>query len=258
MKSMGRSFGAILILAGLLMPGCGGGKINGGDDDGKYTLEVIAEKNLDSGQDYLYVRFLRDGVTVSQGYVKVDGDSLTMSASGQASRTYAGNHFTHSANVVVFAEDPENDFSFQGTVQMPSSFSISDITSPANRIWQPNKGNVSLEWFLATSVSGYFISVRPRSSTSTAPGLADFVAGGQYTFSPLEAFFDPVTDELVSDIYDFQIIGYNQTFVRRPTATYMSPSSGFNPTTSTGQITAYLGAAVVTARESITAEELNP
>lgn len=257
---MKRCCGAILILTLAVLSGCGGAKPNNGGDDGRYTLEILAEKNLDTGLDHLYVRFLRDGLTVSEGYVMVDGDSLTMSASGQASRIYPGDHFTHMTDVLVHAADPDNSFSFQAAVRMPGSVAISDITSPANRIWRPGTGNVSLTWFLADMVTGYFISVQPRSAGSPAPGLTELVAGGSYTFSPLDAFYNPVGGELVADIYDIQIIGYNQTYVRRalPSPTYKSPNAAFPVTTQTSTLTARVGAAVVTARESVSAEPLNP
>ncbi len=168
--------GLVFVVVLLVLSGCGGGKGTNGDD-ARYTLELVVEKNLDDGQDYLYVRFLRDGIAVVDGYVDVDGDSVALSASGQASKTYSSDHFNHGASIQIMAFDPANDFLYSDAIVMPSAFTIA-VTPEAARVWQPSDGNIRVELTsLATPTSGYFVSITPSDPRFDGAG---FDRGRQY------------------------------------------------------------------------------
>ena len=246
---------AVSLVFALMIAGCGGGGPTNGGDDAKYALEVMVEKNLDEGQDHLYIRFLRDGISITEGYVIVDGDSLATSASGQASQSYSSSRYSHGQTVAVTAVDPEESFTHSTSVTIPSTFTV-EVTSPANLIWQPNKGNVSLTWLLATPVVGYILSVDPRKSGTTAPGLTEIISGGSHSFVPEDVFYNQQTSELVSDFYDVKIVAYNGSFVRRTGAPYRSPDIAFPLTIDEDQISGRVGALVVSSRKTIQAMPL--
>lgn len=248
--------GLVCIAILLLFAGCGGGKITGGGE-AQYTLELVVEKNIDDGQDYLYAKFLRNGIAIVDGYIDVNGDSLPTSASGQVSKMYSSDHFTHGATVQITAVDPDSSFQYSGTVVMPSAFAIS-VTPEAARIWQPGDGNIRVELTtLATPTTGYFVSITPSDPNSTAPGLTEIVNTGQlYTFSPFDAFYNLQTNELQDDVYLIRMIAYNQTFVKRPNANYKSPSITFPQTISASQISGKIAAVVVAAHDQVSAMPL--
>ncbi|MBD3298570.1 MAG: hypothetical protein GF341_07950, partial [candidate division Zixibacteria bacterium] len=208
---------AVALLAAIFVSGCGGGgDINGGGD-AEYTLELVAEKDLGNQVDYLHIRFLKDGISVVDGYVKVNDDSLSLTASGYAFTTYAGSHFSHGEEITIEAGDPAEEFIYTDSVFMPTGLTV-DVVPEADTIWQPTDGAVNIDWTLSNPVSGYIVSVTPRLPDSPAPGLASEAVGGSFSFSPVEVFFDQLTDTLVSDLYDVRVVAYNRTYVRRTSA----------------------------------------
>lgn len=248
--------GLVCIAILLLFSGCGGGDITGGEE-AQYTIELVVEKNLDEGQDYLYAKFLRDGIAVVGGYIEVDGDSLVLSASGKVSKVYESDHFTAGGTVQIMAVDPDSNYQYTGAIVMPSAFSIS-VTPEAARIWQPGDGNIRVELTtLASPTSGYFVSITPSDPNSTAPGLTQVVNTGQlYTFSPYDAFYNLQTNELQDDVYIIRMITYNETFVKRPSADYLSPSITFPQNVSKSAITGRIAAVVVAPHDQVSAMPL--
>lgn len=251
-----------LILIGLfgilIVAGCSGGsKITGGGN-AQYTLEVVAERNLDDHADYLYVRFLRDGITVTDGYVKVDGDSLSLSARGEAFASYNSGHFAFGMPIQIDAQDPDSGYSYQTSITLPSTMSA-EVVPEADSIWQPNKGTLSIQFTLASPAAGYILSVTPRTIGTAAPGYATDAATGQLvSFSPLEAFYNQQTDDLVSDYYDVRMIAYNGTFMAPPNSPYVLPDKMYPATLDTDELTTYISAQVVSSRAVIEAMELQP
>ncbi len=249
---------AVALLAALFVSGCGGGgDINGGND-AQYTLEILAEKDLDEQVDYLHIRFLKDGISVIDGFVTVNGDSLGLTASGNAFETYPNSHFPHGEEIEIEAVDPEEQFIYTDSVFMPIGLTV-DVVPEADTIWQPTDGAVNIQWSLSNPVSGYIVSVTPRTPGNPAPGLAEEVVGNSFSFSPLEVFYDQLTDTLVSDLYDVRMVAYNRTYVRRPSAPYvLLPTSVFPLTTDTDEMAARISAVVISPRAVIVAQQLNP
>jgi hypothetical protein len=247
---------ALLIIT--IAAGCGGGRLTDGDDDASYTLEVVAEKDLGTQVDWLHIRFLKEGVTVVDGYVKVNSDSLSLTASGYALRSFAGSQYPHGEEIQIEAVDPDAQFVYRDSVYMPTTLGV-DVVPEADTVWQPNDGAVSIQWSLADSVDGYIVSVTPRTPGNPAPGLAEETVGGSFSFSPVEVFYDPLTDTLVSDLYDVRVVAYNQTFVQRQQSPYvLPPTSAFPPTTDNNDIAARISAIVISPRAVIAAQKLNP
>lgn len=248
----------LTLLAAIVISGCGGGTPNGGDNGAQYSLEVVAEKDLGTQIDHLHVRFLKDGIAVVDGYVMVNGDSLSLTASGYALKTYPASHFPHGEEITIEAVDPEDEFVYTDSVFMPSALTA-EVVPEADTIWQPTKGTVSISWTLANPVSGYIVSVTPRTPSNPAPGLAAEAIGGSFSFSPVEVFYDQLTDTLVSDLYDVRVIGYNRTYVQRQQAAYvLPPTSAFPLTTDDDDMAARISATVVSPRAVIVAQQLNP
>lgn len=251
-----------LVLIGLfgilIVAGCsGGGKITGGGN-AQYTLEVVAERNLDDHVDYLYVSFLRDGITVTDGYVKIDGDSLSLSARGEAFVSYSSGHFAFGMPIQIDAQDPDSGYSYQTSITLPSTMSA-EVVPEADSIWQPNKGTLSIQFTLASPATGYILSVTPRTNGTAAPGYASDAGTGQLvSFSPLEAFYNQQTGNLVSDYYDVRMIAFNGTFLAHPQSTYVLPNIVYSPTLKTDEIVTYISAQVVSPRAVIQAMELQP
>lgn len=246
--------GLVCIAVLLLLSGCGGGKTITGSS-GKYTLELVVEKNLDDGQDYLYAKFLRDGIAVVGGYIKVDGDSVVFSASGKASKMYSSDHFTHGATVQIMAVDPDSGFAYSDAIVMPSEFHITDFV-PNQRLWQGVTSTVRFDWTGATNVSRYMVSVTPSTPGSNARGLAEVVPtsqGRSFTFTQ-EAFLDAQTNQIINDNYHVRVIGYNRNFVERPNADYTAPSLAFDQPISEANISGAISAVVVSVRDSIRVE----
>ena len=247
-----------VVLIGTLVAGCGGGNLNGGDNGkASYTLEVVAEKNLGNDVDYLHIRFLKDGITVVNGYVMVNGDSLSLTASGVAFTTYPGSHFPHSEPIDIEAVDPAEGFVYVDSVIMPSTVSAA-VSPEADSIWVPAKGAITIEFTLASPVAGYILSVTPRTPSSPAPGFADDATTGQFaSFLPADAFYDLFTNQLVSDRYDARIIAYNGTFLPRPSSPYVFPARTYPLTVDTDQITGRISAQVISNRATVEAKDLS-
>jgi hypothetical protein len=247
-----------ILLIGLMIAGCGGAKVNGNGDNAKYSLELVAEKDLGNGVDYLHIRFLKDGISVINGYVMVDGDSLNLTASGYAQTTYPGSHFGHGEPIDIEAVDPDAEYVYRDSVIMPISLTAA-VVPEADSVWQPSDGAVSIEWTLSNPVSGYIVSVTPRIANSPAPGLAEEAVGGSFSFSPVDVFFDQLSDTLVSDFYDVRVVGYNQTFVRRSATPYMLPNTNDYPlTVDNDEMSGRIAAVVISPRAVIHAQQLNP
>ena len=199
---------------------------------------------------------MRDGVRVTQGYVKVNGDSVATSASGQASKTYASSHFPHGATVQIVAIDPGNNFVYADEIVMPNEFHITDFI-PNERLWQGVNSTVRFNWTGAPEVNRYMVSVTPSTPGSTARGLAEVVTGdlGRSFAFTHAAFRDTLpSGEILNDNYHVRVIGYNRNFVQRPNTNYKAPSVAFDEPISEADISGAISAVVVTARDSIRVE----
>jgi hypothetical protein len=248
------------MLLGLL--GCGGGDLPVDGDDNQYTLEFTVEKNIDDQADYLYVRFLRNGITISNGYVAVIGDTEvdTIYANGLSASicldpiVYPKDHWDFGEVLTITAVDDSTLFRYEDAIAIPDSFEIDNFI-PANHLWQ--NGNVLIDWTGADGVTAFLVSMTGSIPGSPANGFAarDDLGLRSMTITP-DAFFDAVTDTIVPDLYNVHVLGYARNFVRRACAEYLSPSIGYDDPIDDVQIDGAISAIVVSKRDTIRVEPL--
>jgi hypothetical protein len=241
----------------LALLGCGGGTlpVNGGED--QYTLELVVEKNLDYGADYLYVRFLRNGITISNGFVAVGSDTIRANALSTSicldPTVYPGDHWEHGQQLTIVAVDDSTGFRYEDAIAVPDSFGIDNFI-PANHLWQG--GNVQVEWTGSQGVTAYIVSMAPDALGSPAPGFAGRDDQGVRAMTiPPAAFLDPEDNLPVAGLYSVNVIGYARNFVRRACAEYLSPSVGLDDPIDDVQIDGALSAIVVSVRDTIRVEQ---
>jgi len=244
---------AVFLLA---MMSCGGGKLPTDGDDDQYTLELVAEKNIDENADYLYVRFLRNGITISNGYVAVDSDTIRANALSTSictdPKVYPFDHWEFGQELTVTAVDDSTGFMYQDAIVVPDSFGIEEF-DPPNHLWQG--GNVTISWSVSAGVTAYIVSTKPSSPGLNARGFAerDDVGLRTMVITP-DTYYNPQTNQLVEDLYEVHVIGYAHNFVRRACADYLSPSIGFDNPIDEVQVDGALSALVVAKRDTIRVE----
>jgi hypothetical protein len=213
-----------LLLVGIGLSGCDSTPNDGDGNGAQYNLVVVLEKNLDSGQDVIYVRFRKDGVGISGGVVVIDADTIaTSSASGQGNKTYTPPRWQHGEKIQVAALDTSGPFVYRDSVVIPDELNIDNVL-PANRIWRPIDGNAQVSWTTSIGAVNYAISVRARTSNTPSRGLSAYSQSqmGLSQEIPPSAFRDQF-DNLVQDVYDLKIIAYSPNFIARPNPPYKTP-----------------------------------
>lgn len=212
------------VLAVLSLVGCDSTPNDGGGSGEEYNLVVVLEKNLDSGQDIIYVRFRKDDVGINDGVVVIDGDTIqTSSASGQGNKTYNTPRWQHSEKILISAIDPNESFVYRDSVVIPDEVVIDNVI-PANRIWRPIDGNANVSWTTSIGAINYLTSVRARTTSTSSRGLSEYSESqtGLSQEIPPSAFRDQF-DNLVGDVYDLKIVAYAPNFVARPNPPYKTP-----------------------------------
>jgi len=217
---------AALMLVGVGFSGCDSTPNGGGGNGAEYNLVVVLEKNLDSGQDVIYVRFRKDGVGISGGVVVIDADTIaTSSASGQGNKTYSAPRWQHTEKIQIAAIDLTESFVYHDSVVIPDEFEIENIL-PTNRIWRPIDGNAQVSWTTSVGAVNYAVSVRARDLSTSSIGYGEY-SESQTALSQVipPGAFKTATDNLVEDVYDFTIIAYSPNFIRRknPPYAYLLP-----------------------------------
>jgi hypothetical protein len=212
----------------LCIQGCSSSPNGGGGDGEEYNLVVVLEKNLDSGQDVIYVRFRRDNAGISGGVVVIDGDTITTSsASGSGSKTYNSARWQHGEKILIAAVDAAESFVYRDSVVMPGAFNIDNVL-PANHIWRPVNGNANVSWTTSIGSVNYAVSVRARTTNTTSRGLAEYSesqAGLAHVIPP-STFQEAQSNNPVEDVYDLFVIAYAPNFIERPTGTvYKVPAT---------------------------------
>lgn len=215
---------AIVLLAGLFVVGCEGTPNGGGGGEDDYNLVVVLEKNLDAGQDVIYVRFRRNDAGIAGAVVVIDGDTIaTSSASGQGNKTYNTPRWDHGEKIQVSAIDPVESFIYRDSVVMPDDFFIDNVV-PANQIWRPVDGNAQVGWTTSVRAINYLTSVKARTTNTTSRGLAEYSqAQSGLSQEILPSTFRDQFDDVVEDVYDLKIIAYSPNFVARPNPPYKTP-----------------------------------
>ena len=215
----------IVLATGVFLAGCEGTPNGGGGNGDDYNLVVVLEKNLDAGQDVIYVKFKRDDAGIAGAVVVIDGDTIaTSSASGQGNKTYNTPRWDHGERIQVSAIDPVESFIYRDSVVMPDDFFIDNVV-PANQIWRPVDGNAQVGWTTSIGAANYLTSVKARTTNTTSRGLAEYSeAQSGLSQEILPSTFRDHFDNLVEDVYDLKIIAYSPNFIARPNPPYKTPS----------------------------------
>lgn len=216
----------VLVACGLVLLGCDSTPNDDGDNGAQYNLVVVLEKNLDSGEDIIYVRFRRDGAGIAGGVVAIDGDTIeTSSASGRGEKTYTTPRWLHGEKIQITAIDPVESFVYRDSVVIPYDFVIEHVI-PANHIWRPINGNANVTWTTSVGAANYVVSVKARTSNSTAVPFSEYSesqAGLSHVIPP-DAFQDQFNN-VIEDVYDLKVIAYSPNFIARPNPPYKTPST---------------------------------
>lgn len=221
---IGLAGACIVLAAGLFLVACNSTPNDGGGNGEEYNLVVVLEKNLDSGQDIIYVRFRKDDVGINDGVVVIDGDTIqTSSASGQGNKTYNTPRWQHNERIQIAAVDPGESFIYRDSVVMPDAFTIENVV-PANHIWRPVDGNANVSWTTAIGAVNYLTSVRARTTSTSSRGLSEYSESqtGLSQEIPPGTFRDQF-DNLIEDVYDLKLIAYSPNFIARPNPPYKTP-----------------------------------
>ena len=214
----------VAMAVGLTVSGCDSTPNDGGGNGEEYNLVVVLEKNLDSGEDIVYVRFRKDAAGIDGGVVVVDGDTiLTSSASGQGNKTYAVPRWQHSEKIQIAAVDTSNSFAYRDSVVIPDEVAIDNVI-PSNHIWRPVDGNANVSWTTSIGAVNYLTSVRARTTRTSSRGLSEY-SESQTGLSQeiLPSTFRDQFDNLVEDVYDLKVIAYSPNFIARPNPPYKTP-----------------------------------
>lgn len=223
-KGIGIALGLAALGVTLTLAGCQSTP-NGDGQEAEYNLVVVLERNLQLNQDIIYLRFRRDNSGISGGVVVVDGDTITtLPASGNGAKTYNGGRWTDGGLIRITALDTSNSFVYRDSILMPFSFLITNVV-PANRLWQG--GTVRLDWSGSNNATDYAVSVKPRSTSSSARGLGTYDTDGTElteSFAGNEVFSTSL-GVVIPDVYDMQVIAYSRNFVARSSPPYKIPDN---------------------------------
>ncbi len=216
--------GVCILAAALFLTSCESTPNNGGGNDEEYNLVVVLEKNLDAGQDVIYVRFRRNDAGIAGGVVVIDGDTIaTSSASGQGNKTYNTPRWQHGEKIQIAAIDASASFMHRDSVVIPDEFGIENVI-PTNRIWRPIDGNANVSWTTSFNAANYMTSVRARTTSTSSRGLAEYgesQSGLSHQIPP--STFRDQFDNLILDVYDIKIVAYSPNFIARPNPPYKTP-----------------------------------
>ncbi|MEW5701852.1 MAG: hypothetical protein AB1792_06450 [Candidatus Zixiibacteriota bacterium] len=229
--------------------GCSSSPTDGGKPKAKYDLQVILEKNLNDGRDYLWTRFLREREGIVGGMVVVDGDTIpTLPLSGEGSKSYGIGHWTTGRAIPIAAVDTSEGFVYRDSLVLPAAFFITNVIPPS-RLWQG--GTVTIEWSPSLGITGYAISVKPRTTGSGAEGLSDRIDLGEYSYTFNGEAFQNDFGVTVADAYFIQVLAYTPNLLSRGDATYKSPPLDTPSPIQKESISGVLCALTVSARDSI-------
>ena len=214
----------LVVMSAFFLDGCEGTPNDGGGNGDEYNLVVVLEKNLDAGQDVIYVRFRRNAAGIAGGVVVIDGDTVTTSsASGQGNKTYTSPRWDHGEKIQVAAIDPVESFVYRDSVVIPDDFFIINVV-PASQLWRPADGNAQVEWTTSIGAINYLTSVKARTTNTTSLGLAEYnesQSGLTQQISPTT--FHDQFGNLIEDVYDLKIVAYSPNFIARPNPPYKTP-----------------------------------
>lgn len=216
---------AALAAMAFTLSACDSTPSNGGGNGADYNLVVVLEKNLDTGQDVIYIRFRKDAIGIPGGVVVIDADTIaTSSASGQGNKTYPTPRWQHGEKIQIVAIDASGSFVYRDSVVIPDAFEIDNVI-PVNRIWRPVDGNANVSWVTSIGAVNYAISVKARTASSASRGFSEY-SSSQTALSqsiPPTTFRDQF-DNLILDVYDLKVIAYAPNFIARPNPPYKTPA----------------------------------
>lgn len=215
---------AALAALAITLSACDSTPPNGGGNGTDYNLVVVLEKNLDSGEDVIYIRFRKDAIGIPGGVVVIDADTIpTSSASGQGNRTYATPRWQHGERIQIVAIDTSESFVYRDSVVIPDAFEIDNVI-PVNRIWRPIDGNANVSWTTSIGAVNYAISVKARTADSPSRGFSEYsTSQTALSQSILPSTFRDQFDNLILDVYDLTVIAYAPNFIARPNPPYKTP-----------------------------------
>lgn len=241
---------AVTLCAIVALTGCEGTPTGKGEQ-ARYSLFGLAEINLETEADYLYLKFLADGDPVAGSFAQVGNDTLHFDAAGTVHVSSPAVAWQYNTTVAVTVYDTAGDFAHTVTARMPSDVMFTSFI-PTNHIYQG--GNVLVEWAGTPGISGYLVTSMARTDDSPARGFAESYGEGvsTATIGP-ETFLNIYSSERVADTFYVYVTAYESSFYPRPGAKYTdTPEINLRdfPNTITGtNITGIFGAAVVSQRE---------
>lgn len=242
------------ILAGLwVMAGCSGTPTDRGKQ-AKYTLNGLAELNLDdalNGKSHFYLKFTSDGKGVPGSFIRLGADTLFFNSSGIINVSTPKVSWISGEDVVITVQDTAAAFSRTIVARIPGEPVIENFI-PASHIYQG--GNVQVEWRAATGASGYFVTCVQRQSDGEAKGYALSTGTTAATIGP-EAFQHRIyQDRRIIDSFYVFVIAYNPTYYPRPGPKYLDTPEfdqlDFPVSALGADIAGTFGAAVVSRREA--------
>jgi hypothetical protein len=256
-RFMGMAVGAsIVLVATSLMSGCSSTPSDPGGNDGDYNLVVVLEKNLESGQDVVFVKFTRDASAIDDGVVVVDGDSIaTSSVSGKGTKTYATPRWLHSEKIQIAAVDAGESFVYRDSVVIPDGFVIDHVV-PANHILRPSDGSAQVSWTASIGAANYLISVDSRNAALNPVGFAGYNES-QFGLSQeiLPSAFRDTFGNLIEDVYDLKVVAYFPNFIARDGAPYKTlPGDDIRTPIINENLTGAIAALVLADRDTLLVE----
>lgn len=245
-KSLAATLCVVVALAGC------SGTPTGKTEQANYTLFGLAEKNLSTETDYLYLEFRADGNAVPGSFARVGNDTMYFDSWGIIDVSSPAVAWQYSNTVVVTVYDTSRNFAHTLTERMPGDVTIAHFI-PTTHIYQG--GNVTVRWMGTPVAAGYLVTCVARTDYSFARGFAENYgnAVSEVTIGP-ETFLDRYDDERVADSFYVYVTAYNPTFERRPFVKYTDTPEIYEldfPNSITGaNITGIFGTAVVSQGEA--------
>lgn len=230
--------------------GCDGTP-TGKTEPADYTLFGLAEINLESGAEYLYLEFLKESAPIPGSFARIGNDTLHFDANGMINQGVPAGTWQYNTNLVITVYDTAAAYTHTLTERMPGDVTVINFV-PTTHIYQG--GNVVVEWAGSPAASGVLVTCLPRLSNSAAPGFAANYGVGvsTATIGP-EAFINPYSGERVADSFFVYVTLYNPSFESRPGAAYTAfeqmDNLSFPNSVSGNNIAGIFGAAVVSPRE---------